>query len=245
MHPSKTKTLLLAIPMLASFSAFAQIEKGTMFIGGRINFNRTSGELDIPTQRSEKSTLLNIGLNPRAGYFISNSFALGIGLDYQNSYTNNNTVDAFNNSSSRVKSWNNRIGLNVFGRYTKPVGKKFFLFLDGNIATGFGFNKSNQTSNMGGVITYAEYKTKGLEFGNYVSLLIRPGIIYFISPKFGLETSYGSLGYTYNKVDAGPVSGSQKSSDLGLNLGTSSLMLGVNYYFKCKPKPVVSQEEQD
>ena len=60
-------------------------------------------------------------------------------------------------------------------------------------------------------------------------LELTPGLVYFITPKFGIEGTMGSLSYQYSGISLKGDSGGYNYSSFTLNL--SNYYLGLNYYF--------------
>jgi len=67
------------------------------------------------------------------------------------------------------------------------------------------------------------------------SLNVSPGISYFLSDKWALKTSFGSL--FYRRTNAKITEGSEgeryelKDSEFGFNFSMDSYSLGIAYYF--------------
>ena len=64
-------TLLIILTFAASLSA--QIQKGTVLLGGTVGFNNIS---------EEGEGITSVNLSPSAGFFLSNRFAIGSSLDF-------------------------------------------------------------------------------------------------------------------------------------------------------------------
>lgn len=78
---NKAKIVLLLAASAISTSSFAQIEKGTVFLGGRSNFSFNPSETSNNFGNNKTNSIF-FSLSPRAGYYLSKSFAIGLGLDY-------------------------------------------------------------------------------------------------------------------------------------------------------------------
>ena len=84
--------------------------------------------------------------------------------------------------------------MGAFVRYYQPIGEKLALFGELN---GVSYTVGNITRTYEGSLVSQKDTYRSLSVGAF----IRPGIVYFITPKIGLETSFGglSLGYFSNK----------------------------------------------
>lgn len=72
----KKVTLLIAIMFMALFTANAQTEKGTILAGGSVGFDSYT-----PKGGDAYST---INISPVGGLFLTDGFALGVGVNYLN-----------------------------------------------------------------------------------------------------------------------------------------------------------------
>ena len=59
---------------------------------------------------------------------------------------------------------------------------------------------------------------------------VRPGVTFFISERFALETVIGSLGYTQGKFED-TADRETKSEGFSFNLNSSEIFFGLSYYF--------------
>jgi len=78
---------------------------------------------------------------------------------------------------------------------------------------------------------WLQYNNGVFAVDNYfsVGLELTPGLVYFITPKFGIEGTMGSLSYQYSGISLKGDSGGYNYSSFTLNL--SNYYLGLNYYF--------------
>lgn len=67
---------------------------------------------------------------------------------------------------------------------------------------------------------------------NGFEIRVSPGLIYFVSPKLSLQTKFADLHYSSIKTTQTGSTKTIKSSDFGIDADTSSLFIGLNYYFK-------------
>ena len=117
--------------ILTVFSVFltmkvnAQIDKGTLLLGGDLNF---SSETTTQGNKSKTSTLLRIA--PRLGYALNAHFLVGgfLSVDFRPATGGSNTT----------------LQVGPFVRYYHPLSFNTYLF--GEAAFGYGINKTSTTS---------------------------------------------------------------------------------------------------
>ncbi len=165
--------LLLSVTSITTLSA--QIQKGTILLGGSLGFNNTN-------QDGENLTTINI--SPSAGFFLSNRFAVGSSLNL--SLTAN---DGFSAST---------IGLGPFARYyfNNSGPARFFgqanvgfqaVFLGDNdgiglLTSGLGIGADfflNDHVSIVGLLGYQRVQSSRSEF-NYGNIGLNFGIAAFI-----------------------------------------------------------------
>jgi hypothetical protein len=220
------KYFLILLTACAIQAGYSQTEKGKMFIGGSFNlYGNTHSRLDS----SYKYDYDRIGFTiaPNFGYFIADNLATGafINLGFVKSnqtedYMNRRTYSSMNNYKSNLLS----LGLGGFMRYYINITDKFKFFANGNINYQFQSDKRTYQNN---------YPTNQTEESNNISINISPNFVYFVTPKLGIETSFGNIYYDYSSSKNKSVSydNHDNSSDYGVNLSLSSFYLGLNYYF--------------
>lgn len=204
-----------------SNTSYAQDYKGSVFLGGNLN---VSG--NVNTDGFYKAERIGFSVTPNIGGFVSRSFALGGTVWYRWSrQMNSNNFD-----DGSLSETANTIGASAYARYYKFFGSKFAFITTGSVSYSYGFSNIER-KNIDRLFT-----SKGEQ--NSVSASLTPGIVYFISPKFGLEVSFGSIGYVYyhNKQTAteegfGSETSRNESSSFQVDLDITSLQIGLMYYF--------------
>jgi outer membrane protein W len=211
--------------------------------GISLNYNQSKSNVsDSAFSNNQNSSAKRFGIYAgiNFGYFIKDNFAVGITGGYQRNnydYSSSNS-NTYNSSNNKLHQINNIYNLGLFARYYKMINSsKFGIFIQANAQYTRGYGKSNQTYsniNVGNSLPYtsnseASNKTNSYDFG------LTPGIIYFITNKIGIETSFGTIGYLsenvkyYNKYNQIRKSNSE---GFNINLSSSSIKLGVNYYIR-------------
>jgi hypothetical protein len=195
-------TLLMITPLLSS----GQFIKGDKFIGGTFRLSSQT-----PTKSDQSSTIEVNGFSiyPTMGFLLNEKFAIGgqIGYSYLNTVYNNN-------QSSQSKYNSKRFSLGLISRRYFSISDKFIFSINGQV----NFDRGKETNTN----STSESITQNYQIG----INIQPCFIFFPSPKWGIETSIGSIGYSYSR---------NLSTDLGqnyINLSYGTINLGLSYYFR-------------
>lgn len=177
------------------------INKGTKFIGGSFSFS--SMKIDETYKYS------GVSIGPGMGYYIQDDLAFGGFLSYNFSKNEQPNI----NSSSTFSG----IGINVFILKNYRITNNFFFTLQPQLSVGSGKQEySNIIAN-----DYSRF-----DFG----LGISPGMMFFVSRKFALQTSLGNLSYGYERRK--PESGGNTSNthSFGLNGALSASSFAIRYF---------------
>lgn len=212
------KKIIIAIAVLSisTLTLQAQTEKGTKFIGGNFGFNSNNNSKNSENESKGSS----YSFFPKAGYFISNNFALGANLGI--SYTR--TKWAPSRADDKILSF----GAGSFLRQYLTITERFRFFSE----VGFSWTtaKYRPTINNENVIEqYNRYHT--------YSANLRPGLAFFPTKKWAIEMSFPLLGYTrqtqnYVLKEIGKSSDHTIINDsFNFGLSTLSPIIGVNYHF--------------
>jgi hypothetical protein len=166
--------------LLLSLTGFAQHSKGKWLVGGVVESNTRTGTTTVNQANPVEGKSTQVSVYPRAGYFFFDRWAVGIapGLLY------NKQKGSAENNINRTYS------IAPFVRYYQPVGEKLGIFgeLSGISYTA---GNNNRTNTNGELILKSSFQNVNL--GAY----LRPGVVYFITPKIGIETTFGSVGLGY------------------------------------------------
>lgn len=167
--------------LFVSLTGFAQQRKGKWLVGGSIDSYSQTNKVTFP---STENTNGRFSVNPKVGYFFADRWAVGLAPGY--------SFQSQEDSAQTTKGKSYNVG--AFVRYYQPVGEKLAIFGELN---GISYGAGNNTQTYKGNPVTQENTYRSLSVGAF----IRPGIVYFITPKIGLETSFGgvSLGYYSNK----------------------------------------------
>jgi len=217
------KSILILLTFFVIKASYSQTEKGKMFIGGQINVSGNSqNRLDTLYKNNYKSK--GITLSPTFGYFIKDNIAIGANITFR--YLNSKQTNKYTNitpTSRSDKSTSIGYGIGGFVRYYSNINDKFKFFLQGDLS----YLKTEQK------VTQSNYPIDQDYTNNSISCLISPGLVYFVTPNFGIQTTFGNLNYSFNiqKDKTKSYDNHYITNNYGLNLNISTITLGFNYYF--------------
>jgi hypothetical protein len=204
----KLKHLLITVITLISFSASAQITKGSVFLGGQLGFH---------TNKNDNYHSSGFGISPAVGIAVKENLVAGVDLLFNQSKTDNG------GSVGEVK--NLAVGGGVFLRKYAPLGKGFYLFGQGRV--GANLTKNDYTNDLTG----PDGKGFNIQAGIY------PGIAYSVNPKLQLEVGLPdvlNISYNQTKYDATPNRTSFKSTGFSastsVSASTNFLSVGVRLF---------------
>ena len=199
------KVLLTAVAVFAFGFAKAQdsgYTKGNVFITGAVG---------VSSEKEADVTFSGFTFAPKAGYFVTNNIAIGLGLGFESSKEDNG-VNRLNKD--------NAFSVGAFGRYYFTPGSQFSIF--GQLGFDITSTKSTEEVVIGPITTITEFKSNGF------NVALAPGVNYFLSKHFAVEATWGILSYNTDKPD---VAGADATNTFNLGLDLRSINLGLTYKF--------------
>src|SRR5690606_17629770 len=167
------------------------------------------GSLQANTQDAKGMAIKNSTFNftPKAGYFVTDKFAVGLGLNI-GSAKEENYSDITENTFIEKE---NTVGFEVFGRYYIADLKRFQPYAE--LGIGYNTSKSERSSyNAGEGRTVTIENPKFNQFGVNATL----GFNYFVTPKIAINFALSDLiGFNSGKSD---VSGAKATTDFHANI---------------------------
>lgn len=217
------RIILIFIVASTMLTAFSQTEKGKKSIGGSVRFlNDLNNSSSISTPAYD-SKYLNLSVLPKYGWFIKDNLEVGINLNigYLNYSTDYKDSGYSNNSEDRTYTY----GLGFFAKKYYTVGDKLKFFINGSLAYDYLIIENNQ-------ITTNSLSVNSQTMSNVFMIDITPGLVYFVTPKLGLEASFGQINYSFsNSTQKNDPSFKGSNNKFGINLNASSLYFGLKYYY--------------
>ena len=166
----------------------AQLQKGTKYLGGTISFNGTDYRPKSDAVRQSTSSQFTINPFLHAGKFIKDNRMVGVGLGSSNyifwvSEDNGQTI-------TKSRQSRNSYTIAPYIRHYKTLSPKWAVFL----------NTSAEASFLS--IRYRYENNKESNNGYAVGVKVVPGISYWITPRFALESDINllSLGVSYSDI---------------------------------------------
>ena len=203
---------LLALPIFAR----AQFSKRQAYLGGSLSIGSATGTLG-PTPSPlnfEPTKGTSVSLAPAVGWFVNEKTLVGGGVGYTYSYQEYDYQPAM---SGFQKNRSEAFSASLYARHYIPVSGSFYFATQGGIY----FSRANSTAiNNNGV---AETTTESPYYS--VGITFKPMLVFFPSPKWGVEASVGTLGYSYKRY----LPDAYSTSSFAFNAGSFSL--GLGYYF--------------
>ncbi|MCH8555118.1 MAG: porin family protein [Schleiferiaceae bacterium] len=217
----KKITLILGL-VVGTYTAQAQLEKGSLLLSGDIGFNSSTGKMEITsggntvTQADPKFTDFN--LNLQGGYFVADNFAVGLGIGYGLSKITEDGDDFLDEISTGI------FAINPFARYYIPYTNKFAFFAQLDLGIGFGSTKTE--SRMGNTTITDEGSV------NVFGIGVSPGFTYFLTESIGLDLRVGFLGYNSasTSFESNNSTTTNSISGTGVNIGLNSLTFGLSVF---------------
>ena len=183
----KKLILLASLGMLCvAGQVHAQLGKGTRYWGTTVNFSGNNQKYDYTADQKYRTNSVDINPTLTTGWFIADNRMFGLSLTanlafYKNKSQNFGTEQA---SDGAGLAFN----LSPFIRHYKSINPKWALFLDTGLNLAYLRTKDSNG------------ETNRYENGYSTGIFVEPGISYWITPRFSLESNvnvlYLALNYT-------------------------------------------------
>jgi hypothetical protein len=228
------KKILVFLTILAFSSAYSQTDKGQKFIGGQFNIQGSTTDI-IDDLMLNNSQTFGANVVPSLGFFVKDNFAIGATLIYGYSRSTLRreapVIDASFSLVNIDESTTNGYGVGGFARYYVDFSEKFNFYLNGGINYTYSIQEKITTQNdpFTGNPGVPNSRTNLLQTAN---IGISPGFVFFVTPKFGIQTSLGSVFYQITNTRSKQAPGfSSNIANYGFNLNLSSFYFGINFHF--------------
>jgi outer membrane protein len=216
----KKKIFTIALCMLAASTML----KAQVFVSGSLNLSTSNSKQSLGSVSVDGDKTFEFNFMPKAGYFISDDFAIGLGFGFGTSKTTSPKEITYSGEEEIYKE--NSWGIAPFARYYFARTGELSFF--GEATIGFGGSKS-------------EYSTGGVSVDgpklSMIGVSIAPAISYNLSEKFAIEASFGSLGYSSftsketEQDETGDVEFKETISGIDFSLDMTSLYFGAIFKF--------------
>lgn len=194
------KKVLLTLTAIAglTIAANAQTEQGKVMVGGQVGFS-TSKIKDTDIKANTFS------INPTVGYFVSDNWAVGTGIGYNFSKSEENKDNSTKNDAFQVSPF--------VRKYSENGPVRFFAQLSVPMSWGKNTVESNNTK------LESKFENYGVE--------LAPGLAYFPTSTIGIELKVKGLYYNHNKNKTD----NRSVNTFGLDANSLAPTLGVQFHF--------------
>lgn len=228
------KKILVVLTVLSMSSAFSQTDKGQKFIGGQMNLQgSTSAIVDVNMLNNSQN--FNVNVVPSLGFFVKDNFAVGATLNYGYSRSTlrreTPVVGLPFSYISNNQNTSNGFGIGGFARYYFDLSDKFSFFLNGGLNYTYSIQENITTENnpSDGNPGTPISRTNLL---NTANIGVSPGFVFFVTPKFGIQTSIGSVYYQFtNSHSKQAPTYTSNMANYGFNFNLTSFYFGINFHF--------------
>ncbi|KMQ67264.1 hypothetical protein ACM39_14020 [Chryseobacterium sp. FH2] len=208
----------------------AQINTGTTYVSGQINYSKSNLKTETPSGKKEGDELK---ISPSIGVFVASNFAVGTSVGFLHTkWSADEFYDISNSATESYFSISNKS--NIFE--VAPFVRKYFtlsdkLYFFGHLEIPIQFGKlegngmTTTIDPMTGFITV--YQVQSEHKISSIGVRVKPGVEYFLSKNWTVEATLGEFGYKSSKTKGDE--GSVENYNFGLNL--SSVTLGIKYVF--------------
>jgi hypothetical protein len=242
------KLILSMIGCLISISTFAQIESGKKFIGSQFGGSINSGK-----EYGRDMTMYSLQVSPTIGYFLNNHWMVGLQVDISFTDSTNNII--FNPPSNAghvtypsgydIEKSSFRIGFAPIVRYYIPTGSRFAFFAEASAGLSRTKTTGSQEAWTGGysfpggsgpIVVDPNgtpiKNTNKYEFEqDSFSSGIAPGVVFFATPKLGIEIKVSILQYTYGINDSRTPLIETKPQEFKADFSLANSRFGASFYF--------------
>ena len=209
--------MMTALIIGLATTAQAQVGKG-LFAGGSLGFTMGGTNYQNGSNTTKGPTSSSFNVTPRIGYYFTDNIAAGIQFGFAGTSGKINGIVVTKTSS-------NTLSVGLFGRYALPLGDEGKFAFTGDL--NLGFSATNGKSETGSLSVKSDPISQ-------ISVGIAPGILFFPTPKIGLEAGLGNiLALTATtETEANNNDNKIKSTQIQIfNISTLGFYFGLNYYF--------------
>ena len=218
------KKLILAGAVALFGLSDAQINRGTVYVSGQVNY----------TQDENKGThekIQDFKVIPTVGVFVAPNLAVGTGLGLKNSKTEY-TQTLLSGPFATIIDYTGKTNAVVVAPFIRKywtLSDKLYFFGQLEIPMEFGkINHDALVTYTDGAVFFDQETLSNERKYTSIGVNVKPGLDYFLNKNWTIEATIGEFGYTnfkYKNED----NTDRKNYNFGLNL--SSISFGVKYVF--------------
>lgn len=229
---------------IVSTGLFAQVSKGTLFVGstiGAANYNSITNNYDYADSGYRKTTNHNfgIGLSPQLGVFVNDHLIVGgsIGFDYAHDKQNlQNTESNFENAETKRETFT--INAGPFLRYyffnTSPGSTLLYTQIGARVGTGSGSssgngdNTANTFTTSGKITNIFSWNANGsIGITHFIQKTV--GLDIFAGYNYDSDKSHNTTTTNYTSKSGG--TNTSRAVDYDLTTHTNNILLGAGFHW--------------
>jgi len=232
------KNILVLFAIVLNFTGAGQFKKDDALLGLNGGYSRNKNNSIGPGTYYDSHSDQMMRGNARFGYFFRNGFVLGLlgghtkTISKVTTHSQLNLGEQIDESTYTGKEYS----IGAFSRFYKTIAEnKLAFFCQLDVVYVSGITEGKHKGNSGGLVTFTREpngEIKGVTAG------LRPGFVYFIRRRIGIEVSFGTFSYDYRirkNYLRGLKLNENRSGGLNMNFGLTTFNMGVNFYL-CEKK---------
>ena len=183
------------------------------FIEGNVGVSSSEDKITVGKITHNRSSDLFFSVSPKAGYWLNERIAVGIGLSYIGQAADNQIISQNNpEQETGVKGTHSLFGFSVFGRYQLYRMQKFSVLVECAVDMSGGGNKNT-----------SESVTKKTQSETLFGINVFPLLSYDLTDRFSLITTcdFLSLGFNSHTVKSEESDLKMTANNWGLNAQSS------------------------
>lgn len=226
----KKSVLIILAGALSLTQLNAQVEQGTLILGGAFGFNNSSSEQTFGTDDPmDGPSTSSFSITPYGMYCLSDKLAVGLGIGYS-SY--GYTVMSGADSDIEITDTESGFSVTPMARYYFVNDDRFMIWGALGVSIGSGTFTDESVGlddDFNEIVESAESKFSTL------GVAVGPGATIMLGEKCAFDFTFGSLGYSsYNYTDEGADAGAEddyeyKESGFGINWA-NSFGFGISFF---------------
>ena len=215
------KKLFIIVSLLISCSAFAQMQEGTLVVGGGLNFSGNSSKGEDPGSYDRTSTQASFGISGSYEKFKNNTTAFGFFLGYDHistktEYDYDTNTDTYGYGRHMI-----RVGPTA-SKYI-PIREKLYFIVSTSASFGMGRKIERESDEKANIWS--------------AGLSVRPGLAFFLNDNFALNAGIGNLYYNFTseKSTEENLNGEKEKDtyhNYGLSFNVNTFTIGLRYYLR-------------
>jgi len=210
------KSLFLSILSFMSMTLVAQINDGTVALGGQLYVSNNVGNSRVNDSIRQKDQTFSLGFNPSFRFFMNKEWALGGFLSYHYSNRQDESYRGPVLGIQEARFIRNSYGAGLFAERYVKLGRSLYFRTRLSLSANYAQNEDQRV--------FDEQKTRYKS--RQLIAAISPGFSYFVQQNLALTVDWTALRYLYSNRGNNVTI----SHDIDLRLNMSSVGFGVEWF---------------